>query len=64
MRSAASAVPIQIGFNRRYDAGHRAVAETVRAGEIGTIEQLIITIRDPSRHRLSTWPCPVVFTAT
>ncbi|NNG04930.1 MAG: inositol 2-dehydrogenase [Inquilinus sp.] len=40
-------VPIQIGFNRRYDPSHRAVAEAVRAGEIGTVEQVIITSRDP-----------------
>lgn len=41
-------VPIQIGFNRRYDPSHAAVAEAVRAGEIGTVEQIIITSRDPS----------------
>jgi myo-inositol 2-dehydrogenase/D-chiro-inositol 1-dehydrogenase len=41
-------VPIQIGFNRRYDPSHSAVAEAVRAGEIGTVEQVIITSRDPS----------------
>ncbi len=41
-------VPIQIGFNRRYDPSHRAVAEAVAAGEVGTIEQVIITSRDPS----------------
>ena len=40
-------VPIQIGFNRRYDPSHRAVAEAVAAGEIGTVEQIIITSRDP-----------------
>ena len=39
--------PIQIGFNRRYDPSHRAVAEAVAAGEIGTVEQVIITSRDP-----------------
>ena len=40
-------VPIQIGFNRRYDPSPRAVAEAVAAGEIGTVEQVIITSRDP-----------------
>ena len=40
-------VPIQIGFNRRFDPGHRALREAVQAGEIGRIEKLIITSRDP-----------------
>ncbi|MGP1395355.1 MAG: inositol 2-dehydrogenase [Inquilinaceae bacterium] len=40
-------VPVQIGFNRRYDPSHRAVAQAVRDGEIGTVEQVIITSRDP-----------------
>ena len=41
-------VPIQIGFNRRFDPGHRALREAVQAGEIGRIEKLIITSRDPA----------------
>ena len=40
-------VAIQIGFNRRYDPTHRAVAEAARSGEIGAVEQVIITSRDP-----------------
>ncbi len=40
-------VPIQIGFNRRYDPSHLALREAVRAGEIGNIEQVIISSRDP-----------------
>ncbi|MEP7453549.1 inositol 2-dehydrogenase [Phyllobacterium sp. SB3] len=39
--------PIQIGFNRRYDPGHRAAREAARSGEIGEIRQIIITSRDP-----------------
>lgn len=42
-----SGVPIQIGFNRRFDRGHRAVREAARAGEIGEIHQVIISSRDP-----------------
>jgi myo-inositol 2-dehydrogenase/D-chiro-inositol 1-dehydrogenase len=38
---------VQIGFNRRFDPGHAAVAAAVKAGEIGDLEQLIITSRDP-----------------
>ena len=40
-------VPIQIGFNRRFDPGHRAAREARVAGEIGTLEQVVITSRDP-----------------
>lgn len=40
-------VPIQLGFNRRYDATHRALRQAVAQGEIGRLETLIITSRDP-----------------
>ncbi|OMH29429.1 inositol 2-dehydrogenase [Motiliproteus sp. MSK22-1] len=40
-------VPIQIGFNRRFDPSHNEVKQAVRAGDIGELEQLIITSRDP-----------------
>lgn len=38
---------IMIGFNRRFDPSFRAIRERVSAGEIGTVEQVIITSRDP-----------------
>jgi myo-inositol 2-dehydrogenase/D-chiro-inositol 1-dehydrogenase len=44
---AKTNVPVQIGFNRRYDATHRAVRQAVAQGEIGTLELLTITSRDP-----------------
>jgi myo-inositol 2-dehydrogenase/D-chiro-inositol 1-dehydrogenase len=40
-------VPIQIGFNRRFDPGHRAARRAVEAGEIGELHQVVITSRDP-----------------
>ena len=40
-------VPIQVGFNRRYDPTHRAVYDAVQAGEVGEVHQVIITSRDP-----------------
>ncbi len=43
-----STVPIQLGFNRRFDPGHRAARDAMRAGEIGALHQVIITSRDPS----------------
>lgn len=36
-----------IGFNRRFDDGHAKVNESVLGGEIGALEQLAITSRDP-----------------
>ena len=40
-------MPIQIGFNRRYDPSFNAVQKAIRAGEIGDLRQVIITSRDP-----------------
>ena len=42
-----SSVPIQIGFNRRFDPGHRAARDAMRAGDIGALHQVVITSRDP-----------------
>ncbi|HSG94902.1 MAG TPA: inositol 2-dehydrogenase, partial [Afifellaceae bacterium] len=44
---AACDVLIQIGFNRRFDPGHRAARQALEAGEIGDLHQVIITSRDP-----------------
>lgn len=41
-------IPVQIGFNRRFDPSHAAVREAAGAGEIGRIEQAVITSRDPA----------------
>lgn len=38
---------VQLGFNRRFDPGHRAARDAMRAGEIGELHQVIITSRDP-----------------
>ena len=40
-------MPIQIGFNRRYDPSFAEVQKAIRAGEIGDLRQVIITSRDP-----------------
>lgn len=40
-------VKIQIGFNRRFDPSHRAVADAVSHGAIGDIHLCNITSRDP-----------------
>ncbi len=38
---------VQIGFNRRFDPSHHALQKALAAGEIGPLEQLTITSRDP-----------------
>ncbi len=40
-------VPIQIGFNRRFDPSHNSAIERKNNGEIGKLEKIIITSRDP-----------------
>lgn len=45
---ASSAVPVAIGFNRRFDPAFAAVRARVAAGEIGRLEQLSIISRDPA----------------
>ena len=41
-------VPIQIGFNKRFDPSHLSAKERKDKGEIGVLEQILITSRDPS----------------
>ncbi|MBU6245973.1 MAG: inositol 2-dehydrogenase [Actinomycetales bacterium] len=43
----AAGVPFMIGFNRRYDPGHRSVRDAVASGAIGDLHLLRITSRDP-----------------
>ncbi len=40
-------VLFMVGFNRRFDPGHRSVRDAVAAGEIGEIHLVRITSRDP-----------------
>ncbi len=41
-------VPLQVGFNRRFDPSFREVRERLFAGDIGSLELLRITSRDPA----------------
>lgn len=43
----AAGVPLQIGFNRRFDPSHKAVADAVAHGAIGDVAIVNITSRDP-----------------
>lgn len=44
---ADKGTPFFVGFNRRFDPTHRALHKEVLAGEIGAIEMLVISSRDP-----------------
>ena len=41
-------VPFMVGFNRRFDPNHAHLNRALRAGEIGELEHLQISSRDPS----------------
>jgi myo-inositol 2-dehydrogenase/D-chiro-inositol 1-dehydrogenase len=53
----AAGVPFQIGFNRRFDPAHAAVAAAVAGGELGEPQLVRITSRDPA-------PPPMEYVAT
>jgi myo-inositol 2-dehydrogenase / D-chiro-inositol 1-dehydrogenase len=42
-----AAVLLQVGFNRRFDPGHRAVRDAVESGAIGDVHLVRISSRDP-----------------
>ncbi|RJO74984.1 dehydrogenase [Nocardia panacis] len=44
----ASRVPVQIGFQRRFDAGYRAARAAVAAGELGWLHTVRATTLDPA----------------
>jgi myo-inositol 2-dehydrogenase/D-chiro-inositol 1-dehydrogenase len=44
----AAGVPLQIGFNRRFDAAHAAVQQAVANGLVGDVHMVKITSRDPA----------------
>jgi len=52
-----SRAAVMIGFNRRFDPSIAGVRDRVAAGEIGRLEQLVITSRDPA-------PAPAAYIRT
>lgn len=44
----AAGVPIQVGFNRRFDPAHAAVQAAVADGSVGDVHMVKITSRDPA----------------
>ena len=47
-RLANSTVPVQIGYNRRFDPAYLAAYEAVRAGELGRLTTVRSTTMDPA----------------
>jgi myo-inositol 2-dehydrogenase/D-chiro-inositol 1-dehydrogenase len=45
---AAAGIPTMVGFSKRFDPARRALEEAVRRGEIGAVEMVILTNRDPN----------------
>jgi myo-inositol 2-dehydrogenase/D-chiro-inositol 1-dehydrogenase len=41
-------VPLMVGFNRRFDPGHRSVRMAVESGAVGAVHLARITSRDPA----------------
>lgn len=46
----STAVPVIVGFQRRFDPSVGAIVRRVAEGEIGTVEQVIIISRDVAQH--------------
>lgn len=49
----AAGVALHIGFNRRFDPSHTAVADAVARGAVGDVEIVNITSRDPAPPPIS-----------
>lgn len=45
--AAEAGIKLMLGFNRRFDPNFAAVKEAIDAGEIGDVELVLITSRDP-----------------
>ncbi len=52
----AQASNVFLAFNRRFDPGHAALKKAIDAGEIGSLEQMAITSRDPAPPPLEYIP--------
>ncbi|MFI7498059.1 Gfo/Idh/MocA family oxidoreductase [Streptomyces sp. NPDC049687] len=57
-------VALQVGFNRRFDAGFRAAHEKITAGAVGTPQLLRSLTRDPKLHDPSRIPPWTIFLET
>ncbi|CAM3190289.1 MULTISPECIES: Gfo/Idh/MocA family protein [Streptomyces] len=55
-RARTATVPVQIGFQRRFDAGYRAAREALRAGDLGWVHTLRACTSDPAPPHASYVP--------
>lgn len=62
--AAATDVPLQIGFNRRFDAGFRAAHDMVVDGRVGTPQLLRSLTRDPGIPDPGAVPPSTIFLET
>ncbi|MFB9323296.1 Gfo/Idh/MocA family oxidoreductase [Cryptosporangium minutisporangium] len=62
--AAAADVPLQVGFNRRFDAGFAAAHEVVASGGVGTPQLLRSLTRDPGLANPGAVPPWTIFTQT
>ncbi|HEX2020472.1 MAG TPA: inositol 2-dehydrogenase [Aurantimonas sp.] len=53
---AETGTPLMVGFNRRFDPHFAAVKRAIDEGRIGTVEQVVITSRDPGLPHLDYLP--------
>jgi myo-inositol 2-dehydrogenase/D-chiro-inositol 1-dehydrogenase len=60
----AAGVPLQVGFNRRFDPGFRAAHDLVAAGRLGTPQLLRSLTRDPGIPDPSRVPPSTIFLET
>ena len=51
--ATAAGIPVQVGFNRRFDPSHRSVREHVANGAVGDVHLVRITSRDPAPPPIS-----------
>lgn len=61
---ATSGVPLQVGFNRRFDAGFRAARDMVVDGRVGTPQVLRSLTRDPGIPDPGAVPPSTIFLET
>ena len=51
--ATGAGIPVQVGFNRRFDAAHRNVRDRVAAGDVGEVHLVRISSRDPEPPPIS-----------
>ena len=52
-RAQDTNLPILVGFSRRFDANHLGIREALQCGDLGKLEMMHITARDPRPPALS-----------